>query len=301
MNPFFPIAEMPLYVKVQGETHQIPSKKLLYNADTNQPVSVVGQGYQAFPFEHTHRQITDFLDRNHYSYTTRHRLENGGRKLFSSYILEDEQFRFVPEGTNDVSKGRICVFNSYDSSTSFQIAWGLFRSICSNFNVFGGTAEVHERVWHTKSANPVAVVSRMLNNLDSFNQVKEFYKAMAEYELRQSEGLSLIDKLIPDNSERTIKKRIESRRNALGDDAVEGFDPKVPEPYGNAVGIRRKEKVLDLWNKPQHMLPDEEKPRNLWTLYNCFTNVATHETDNENVRNNLLFKIDKQFATVLKS
>jgi hypothetical protein len=300
MTAFYPVAEMPLDVHVNGYNSRVAGKKLIYNADTNEAVSVVGEGYKVIPFEETNHIITSRLDSMGLSYETDHRLDAGGRKLFSTYTLLDEKFKFSPKDNPvDTSQGRICLFNSYDSSTSFHLSWGLFRSICSNGCVFGGTAQFNEKVWHTKSADHRKLIDGMITNLDSFSQVKDFYQAMSEYELTQANGNFLIDELVPDNSKADIERRVKENKELLERIGVTNKPEILPEPYGKSVGIRRKEHVKAHWNKPVDLLPDAEKPRNLWTLYNCFTNVVTHEVESESAKNGLYQKLDKQFQAVL--
>ena len=311
MTAFYPVSTAPLTAVVNGREQIVEDKKVIFNTDTNEVKSIVGKGYELIPFEETHYQVTSRLDAMGLSYDTSHKLDNNGRKLFSTYTLLDEKFRFAPESRpDDVSQGRICLFNSYDSSTSFWLTWGLFRSICANGCVFGGKTSFNERVYHTKSANPVDMVSRMINNLDSFAQVKDFYQAMSEYELNQGEGNELIKELVPDNRKEAIEEREDEFKKlwseklpALDSDQIqemaENQNFTINEAYGPSIGIRRREKVSELWNTPVQDLPPEERPRNLWTMYNCFTKVVTHEISNVNTQNNLFLKVDAQFRKVL--
>lgn len=308
-NPFFNVEERPHVVVIDGKEEMLEESKLIINADSGTHVSTVGKGYRLIPFGEVNQRITEALDRLGLSYTTKHNLSNGQKKLYSDYTLLDERFQFAPRRyPNDKSQGRICTLNSYDSSSSFMAAWGLFRGICSNGMVLGGKSEFNEKVYHTIGANYADMINRMFNNLSSFNMMHDFYNALAEYDIRQKDGNDLIDKLIPDNTQKTIKVRIENRvkleralQGTEEPELPEGYDGKVEEPYGKGIGVRRRELVKALWNKPQNLLPEAEQPRNLWTLYNCFTNVITHEIESPNTRHNLNTTVASQFQQLVRN
>jgi hypothetical protein len=149
------------------------------------------------------------------------------------------------------------------------------------------------------------MINNMIQNLDSFQTVKRFYNALAEYDVLQPEGEKLIEELVPDNRVKSVIERDLKLAEALDRakttqeeaDALDRFPQgRLPQPYGEGLGIRR---VKSHWNKPRHLLPDAEKPRNLWTLYNCFTNVITHEVESANTRNNLHTKVTNQFKRLV--
>ena len=306
-NPFYPVAETPLEVVVPSDYDQsiqrVDSKKLIYNTNTGKPVSVVGTGYNLIPFKDVDDLICTRLGNAGVMYDPTHELDRGGRKLFSKYRLLDDEFKFTV-GEKDTSQAVIYTINSYDSSTAFTASWGMFRMICSNGCIYGDT-EFKSKVAHTREANYGQMINNLVNNLDSFKEVKRFYQALSEYELIEKTGNDIIDELVPDNRVTAIEERVKHYQNThefpeqeLDHSAI--FTGRLHEEYGNSIGIRRVESVKAHWNKPRHLVPDEEKPRNLWTLYNCFTNVITHEVDSANTRHNLHQKVTGQFKQLLE-
>lgn len=142
---------------------------------------------------------------------------------------------------------RLKVQNSFDGSlrASFQV--GMFRLICSN-----GLAVPVNAIGMTKkhtASLDVDFVGRSLDNaVQSFHNALPTFSAMSRIPVSTKEGKLIISNLV----ERKI-----------------GLSERV------AAGVQ------SIWESPTH---HEDRERNLWNLYNSFTQHLTHDVEGNSRR-----------------
>lgn len=134
---------------------------------------------------------------------------------------------------------RLKVQNSFDGSLRASFAVGLFRLICSN-GLAAPVSAIGMTKKHTASLD-VDFVGRSLDNaVESFYNALPTFSAMSRIPVTLRDGNQIITNLV----ERKI-----------------GLSERV------AAGVQ------SVWENPTH---HEDRERNLWNLYNAFTQHLTH-------------------------
>jgi len=142
---------------------------------------------------------------------------------------------------------RLKVQNSFDGSlrASFQV--GMFRLICSN-----GLAVPVNAIGMTKkhtASLDVDFIGRSLDNaVESFHNALPTFSAMSRIPVSTKEGKLIINNLV-------------QRKIGLSERVASG--------------------VQSIWESPTH---HEDRERNLWNLYNSFTQHLTHDVEGNSRR-----------------
>jgi hypothetical protein len=242
----------------------INDKKSVVRKDNGTPLSVVGTTYEPIPYGKVVTDIENIFEDMSMKFDVRHNLTKGGRRIFSEYRFPE--VTYIPNGEGeDITTMRLIIPNSYDGSKRVGFELGGYRLVCKNGMVSG---DVHRTIQasHTRGVNFSSVMNEVGLAINSFkNDVIPFWNALANYEVRNPKAaLNYISDLIPDNRKKTKKEQNRDNNYSV---------------YGNGLPFKFREKVIEQWEAPKD---EVEKPRNLWTMYNAFTNVITHQIEPTN-------------------
>ncbi len=146
------VEKRPVYFpNANGDMVQSARNQVIFRNDTDQPLAVVGCGYEAIQNSQMWEALGNALyDVDHTIVNAGH-LDDGGR-VFMQARVEDEQFKI---NGNDAFRGLVTFWSSHDGSTSTQLADTFERVWCSNtFNSsMRGKHNFKLSVKHTKNAS----------------------------------------------------------------------------------------------------------------------------------------------------
>ena len=179
--------------------------------------------------------------------TNRHVVVTGrGEKLFAQYDFENETA--IATRREDRVKGmelgmRLTLQNSFDRSLRVSFALGMVRLVCLN-----GMTTMEKEFGMTRKHSSNVEIGFIGDALDkatgSFHKAAQGFSILGERDISQEQGRNIL--------------------NQLGKSKV----------LSNVV----RDGILKVWENPTH---EEDKARNLWTLYNAATQHLTHEVSGE--------------------
>lgn len=167
-------------------------------------------------------------------------VERGGSRLFARYDFR-HQIAKVPT-VGDVCGMRITARNSFDKSCPVVFELGMLRLVCTNGMVRSGV-EYRLTKTHVGSGKLLkGVMEGISGTVSAFQAAVESFGDLANQGISNSQGARIIEHLTTIG---TIPKKMEASMQLE-------------------------------WINPRR---NEDKPRNLWSLYNAGTQVLTHEIE----------------------
>lgn len=235
------------FVNSAGQVVEVPSKKILYREDTEEPLAIVSRHYK--PVDH--RVMIQGLRSVIYSSPNLNIKDlqenivvaNRGAKCFVKYVLPNHLIK-TPDG--DTAAMTFLGVNSFDGSFPFILSVGARQSACMNGQVF------------TKNATTL-------------------YKSRHRHTLSEAEGFRLIDRGIQILDEQNklwhtwYKSPIDS-------------DNQVYDIFAKAAGF---DSLRELQEKNRHSRDYNflknayiyymaRMGRNFWAVYNTLTHWSSH-------------------------
>tara|TARA_R110000787_G_scaffold267478_1_gene373838 strand:+ start:72 stop:908 length:837 start_codon:yes stop_codon:yes gene_type:complete len=259
------VVEKPLFLEGGFE---IPNKKAIMTADTNEYVATVGKKYQIAQTKDTIVRFADSLDEAG--------LDTNGMIVQASTsrngVRSAIKFQ-LPEHTislreNDNTDLQIVARNSHDGSWPFKIDVGGFRIACANGQVIGEYVDAF-RSRHTSNMSYDGVVPGLERSIEMFEQAGHKWVEYRKQRVTREQGedviLDYLGKSFNDNEERAkLFERKSARRDQMFDDLG---------AYGKDMG----------WN--------------LLAVYNTMTDDASHNSDDALVQ----FERGKKLSNVIDS
>tara|TARA_Y100000310_G_C20672167_1_gene810861 strand:- start:1767 stop:2597 length:831 start_codon:yes stop_codon:yes gene_type:complete len=236
------------------------SNQAVVRKDTNEVVSVVSRDYALIKNEDVFEPLLDSFDEMDLEYVVK-KVETV-RNGGASLV----EFRF-PGMSIDIGGQKmdmqLIAHNSYDLTRTFGLILGAFRLICSNGLIVGTRiGQVTKR--HYGEIDVGEQVKLVGESIDRFeNTVKPLWENLNRIELGVDRGVELIE---------SIEKRTQ-----------------FPKKHGEAVAQQ--------WETAQDR---DNTPRNLWGLYNSYTNVLTRHGVNLNYQLQYGQQIDSTFQKIAK-
>ncbi len=202
-------------------------------------LSTVSSKYNLIPNADVVNSVEEALTDAGYNFTTNHVVTKNGAKLYSIYNFPDLEENVDPEVGDDVNM-QLVLTNSYDGSMKVGFYLGVLRLICTNGLVRMDKQFVFGQK-HTNRFSMEEIIQRAKEATDYYHMnVLGFYKLLQSCPIKTSEGLKIVQDI--------IEKKV------------------FPEKYEND--------AKELWINPANKI---EARRNLWTLFNVFTNIITHK------------------------
>ena len=169
-----------------------------------------------------------------------------GARFYASYDFPKFETKLKPVGDRkkgDILGLRLTVNNSYDRSCRVSLTLGFLRLVCEN-GMTSLTKEFSMTKRHTLAVNLDFVNDALIKAMANVDHSAEIFNRLALKNLSNENGLKLLTKL--------EEKDIISGKVREGIEAV--------------------------WLNPQY---DEDKPRNLYNLYNASTQFLTRNVSQE--------------------
>jgi len=249
---FFPVYEEKVRA-VSGQA--LEGVKMIVNRSTGKPLGVVGHTYKPATNEQLFGSMLKTVESLGMRYETN--FSSRGAKYFMRVSFPDLQFK-RKASVGDITKCEMTVQNSFDGSLRAGIKLAAKRLICSNGCTSGeDIANVQRK--HTSGFDPLLMVDAVKGQIEKFSTVlMPFWNAMAEYELDDKARRAVFNRFAPTNKMK--KKQARLKASAI-----------FPEKY--------RDTLLEVYKKP-HAFGDV-RDNSLYSVYNSFTETATHHIGKE--------------------
>ena len=222
----------------------IHGKKAIINAETNEPLGIVSNGYKVVPnseiFESFAQSIVSSnIDTTDMSVNVIATPTRSRSIVDFTFPAESFQVAHDPSATSL----SITALNSYDGSTRFIAKAGGLRMKCLNGQIFGNVAGSYSAT-HTQSLDVEAGAQRVIQMIQDFQQSKEYFGRMMAKKIQLSHAddvlLRFLNLNVNEESSRTNKRFL-----------------KISDTFQQYV---------------------KEMGMNAYALYNCLTDHVSHAT-----------------------
>lgn len=227
---------------ISTEHGLIHGKKAIINAETNEALGIVSNGYKVVPnseiFESFAQSIvgsnidTTDMSVNVIATPTRSR-------SIVDFTFPAESFHVAHDSS--ATSLSITALNSYDGSTRFMAKAGGLRMKCLNGQIFGSVAGSYSAT-HTQSLDVDAGAQRVIQMIQDFQQSKEYFGRMMANKIKLSEADDVLLRFLKlsttEESSRTNKRFL-----------------KISDTFQQYV---------------------KEMGMNAYALYNCMTDYVSH-------------------------
>lgn len=215
---------------VYVEGKLVPRKIALVRSDTRKVLSIASTRYKVVNHQNIIHNIGDILEENRYVFNRNDVVCKDGARVYSSYQFSGIEFNI---GENDKVTLTLILKNSYDSGCRISFNLGGHR-LCNNVTLAVSKSLVHFSQSHTTNFKDDMFVKQIANVIMQYgDNVIPFWNRLFLKDISNVEGVDIIRKV--------CEEKI------------------FPERYAGDVIVK--------WSNPFHV---EDKPRNLWTLYNAF-------------------------------
>lgn len=231
------IVETPVqFVGIDGNTHTVNDKKVLYRGDTHAPLSVVGSDYKTIQPGEVLEFFRDIVSDNGMYLETAGCLF-GGRRFWAMANTKKVSYIGMPD---DIVKGHLLLATSADGTMASVASFQSTRVVCNNtLRIALNEAKANRvRVTHRTEFNPEMVKSRLGLYDEAWDQYIENANKLASKKVSDLEAKAIIDSLILSKPEDPTKSSMQSQNQAdfimsLYKGAGMGSDMT----YGNGYGV----------------------------------------------------------------
>lgn len=234
--------------------------KAIVNPEDGHLYGIVGRDYKVIPHAESFALVEEAL-KEMPEYGTpdvsAKFINNGSR------MICDVKFPEAPVmvGTNnDMLDPKITVFNSYDGSWRYQLAFGAFRLVCTNGLIIGERVlQVNKK--HTKNFNVFYILDTLKKGMENFSNQKKIWDTWYDKQISLAEAQKKIEEI------------------EFGKKEQEAINKEVEISSGLMLMARGQQFV------------------NLWQFYCLLTQIVTHFVQSEMRRRELSFRVAKAFQT----
>jgi len=223
--------------------------KMTVNSRTGQPLGVVGKDYKIVTNEELFGSMLNVIDKM--GLEKKVSFQDKGARTFMHVELPSISFE-RDANVGDITSCTLTAQNSFDGSLRAGINLGAMRLVCSN-GMSSGESLANVIRKHTARIDTLAMVGAVEASLKQFDVLAQFWEAMAEIELKDTARRAIINKFAPSNKMKKAQKRLKAT-------AI------FPEKY--------RATVKEVYKKP-HAYGDQ-RDNSLYSIYNAFTETATH-------------------------
>lgn len=162
-----------------------------------------------------------------------------GARVYVQYDFKNKLIK-LPKVGDDLGL-RLTLNNSFDRSCRVSFEMGTLRLACTNgLKTLDDEYSITQK--HSDNLDMSKLVEVVKGSIQAFNKSAEVFGRLAERNISNEQGNSILD---------TLQKR-------------------------KVIAERNVDRVKVLWNAPKR---DEDKARNLWTLYNAIAEFTTHQVE----------------------
>ena len=221
-----------------GRTIDIPGRHAIVRTDIPQTLGVVSDSYKWI----THKEMKIAVDKALFElgldFKSKVKLVSGGERCYIDYILPNVAGDINPE-LGDLVQFRARAHNSVDGRVRLGMSVGGERLVCSNgMTAYESLFNVSKK--HTATLDLQEIVQSLKDNVSRFTDyLVPFWRGLAEKSITDLKGIDVID----ENSGKTLPKKYD-------------------------------EHIRHRW---LHPVREEDSGRNLWSLYNAYTDASTHK------------------------
>lgn len=212
------------------EGKAVPKKMAIVREDNHEVLSIAGSRYKVVNHQNIIHNIDEVLQENKYVFERNDRVCKGGARIYSNYQFAGIEFNI---GEADPVTLTLILKNSYDSGCKVGFNLGGHR-LCSRVTLAVNKNLVSFSKSHTANFKDKDFIEKITNVIMQYgDEVIPFWNRLYQKDTPTFAGVTLIEKIC---------------------------EEKVfPQRY--------MEQILMRWSNP---LLNEDKPRNLWSLYNAF-------------------------------
>lgn len=239
----------------------VPKKVALVRSDNRKVLAIAGSRYRVVNHQNIIKNIDDILSDNKYVFERNDVVCKEGARVYSSY-----QFAGIEFNIGEIDKVTLTLIlkNSYDSGCRVSFNLGGHR-LCNNVTLSVSKNLVHFSRSHTTNFKDNLFVEQIANVIMQYgDNVIPFWNRLYSKEITSPVGVTIIEKI--------CEEKI------------------FPERYSSDIVIK--------WGNP---VLNEDKPRNLWTLYNSFITFIHQnvETKKYERAQELKQKLDSYFYNLI--
>lgn len=179
-------------------------------------------------------------------YNSKKFVVKNGARFYGRYDFPDFKTELKPVGQRakgDILGLRLTVNNSYDRSCRVSLSLGFLRLVCEN-GMVSLSKEFSMTKRHTLSVSLDFVADALANAVQNIDVSAHVFNRLAEKSFSDEQGISLLSKL---EEKKVISGKV-------------------------------REGIQAVWLNPEF---DEDKPRNLYNLYNATTQFLTRNVSTE--------------------
>lgn len=217
----------------------VPKKIALVRSDSRNVLAIAGSRYRVV----NHRKIIDSIDNilgeNKFAFERHDVVCKDGARVYSSYQFAGIEFNI---GESDRVTLTLVLKNSYDSGCRVSFNLGGHR-LCNNVTLAVSKDLVHVSKSHTTNFKDDTFVKQISDVIMQYgDNVIPFWNRLFAQDTSTIEGVGIIEKI--------CEEKI------------------FPERYASDIIVN--------WSNPTRI---EDKPRNLWTLYNAFVSFIHNNVE----------------------
>jgi hypothetical protein len=180
------------------EGKPVPFARAVVNADTGEPISLVGRDYRLVTHNHLLETVESAINR----LVLRESDVSRGIFFTKRGAKMRALFKFPRIQRNVTGNDTICpvvrITNSYDTTTRITIEIGAFRFVCTNFAIGGaGTFHAGFNAIHQGDIDIARIQIQIESFLDRFDQLVDTYRHWLDTPWLSVDVASLTDHLAP--------------------------------------------------------------------------------------------------------
>lgn len=235
----FPVVQTPVHVNLPDGSFQVPGRFAIYRTDTNAFLGSVSDQYKMVTHIDIKRQVDKVFYDKSINFTSTTYLINNGERAYVDYHFPDYQAPI--QGDKDIVEFRMRLHNSLDGRLRLGFDFGGVRFECSNGMLVMEEGSKKSKKKHLQTLNVDEVLGELEEGVANFHhRLVPFWRGLASREMTDEQGMQ------------TIKELIEEHK-------------VIPKQYSDHIVSR--------WLTPSINI---DEGRNAWSLYNAFTDAATH-------------------------
>jgi hypothetical protein len=228
---------------------RIPNKRAIVNAETHQPLGIVGNKYKVVTNAEVVTSMLESIETANLDVTdatVRVQSAKGGARTLIDIVLPAYS---MMAGKNETVM-RISTLNSYDGSWLYTSKAGGIRMACANGQVIGNIIGTYKQR-HNSMLDVKRGAEHLVNMIGEFNQSEELFQRMISTKIDGAQVITAIGRFIG---------KLDSNRPAT-------------EVEAEAISTHRVGKAL-LDRYDAYAI---EMGHNMYALYNAFTDYITHK------------------------